>query len=199
MAAGRPAGWPAVQVRTDSRAVRDRRLDQPQGTPRAPSARAALPALADQLQLTLAPLLPGPTPGQSREPMPATRALALDTRFVRNLDDLGPCNPALGLVPLPAPPMLRPCLGLGHPLGRARVPGARLAYVLDAQKAGPVGVLTFAAVPLRPDPRDQHIGLGRPRPRPAHPLRGVQRPLPLPAGRVGSQLERYRRQGTLFK
>ena len=129
----------------------------PKGVPCAASARAALPALADQLQLTLPPSLPGPEPGQSREPSSAARALVGDTRFAGSLDELGPVT----LRRARSRSQRRHCsdlLAAAHPLGRGRAPGARLAYLLEARQAGPVGVLTFVAAPLRLGPRDRHIG-----------------------------------------
>ena len=48
-------------------------------------------------------------------------------------------------------------LEAGHPLGRARAPGCRLMYLLEAA-AGPLGVLSFVSAPLRLGPRDAHLG-----------------------------------------
>ena len=129
----------------------------PKGAPCLASARAALPALAGQLQLSLPPPLPGPSPGQRREPSPAVRAVALGTRFAGSLRQLG----EVALRPARSRSQRRRCsdlLAVAHPLGRARAPGARLAYLLEAERAGPLGVLSFVAAPLRLGPRDRRIG-----------------------------------------
>ena len=120
----------------------------------AASARKALPQLAAQLGLALPPAQPGPPRGGCGRGAGEVR-LGL-TEFGGSLEELGEVR--LGVAETAAARKL--CAGLleaGHPLGRARAPGCRLMYLLEAA-AGPLGVLSFVSAPLRLGPRDAHLG-----------------------------------------
>ena len=150
----------------------------------AASARKALPQLAAQLGLALPPAQPGPPRGGCGRGAGEVR-LGL-TEFGGSLEELGEVR--LGVAETAAARKL--CAGLleaGHPLGRARAPGCRLMYLLEAA-AGPLGVLSFVSAPLRLGPRDAHLGWGRPHARVAHPAGGLQRPVSAAAGGAGAEL-----------
>ena len=126
----------------------------PRGELCAASARKALPRLAAELGLELPPAQPGPprSGGRWRQ---GVSALA-GTAFRGELEELGEIR--LRVAASGAERQL--CAGLleaAHPLGRARAPGCRLTYLLEAG-LGPVGVLSFVAAPLRLGPRDRELG-----------------------------------------
>ncbi len=119
----------------------------------AASARKALPRLAEQLGLALPPARPGPPRGCG--PSGDVSELAR-TAFSGSLAELG----GVRLVLSDTAPVRKLCgqlLEAAHPRGRGRAPGCRLTYLL-ASAAGPVGVLSFVAAPLRLGPRDAHLG-----------------------------------------
>ena len=126
----------------------------PRGELCAASARKALPQLASQLCLALPPAQPGPPRGcWGQRAGAARRAL---TEFGGSLEELG----EVGLRVAETETERKLCAGLlaaGHPRGRARAPGCRLTYLLEAA-AGPLGVLSFVSAPLRLGPRDAHLG-----------------------------------------
>ena len=125
----------------------------PRGELCAASARKALPRLASQLCLALPPAQPGPPRGRWGQRAGAARAL---TEFGGSLEELG----EVGLRVAETETERKLCAGLlaaGHPRGRARAPGCRLTYLLESA-AGPLGVLSFVAAPLRLGPRDERLG-----------------------------------------
>ena len=126
----------------------------PRGELCAASARKALPQLASQLCLALPPAQPGPPRGcWGQRAGAARRAL---TEFGGSLEELG----EVGLRVAETETERKLCAGLlaaGHPRGRARAPGCRLTYLLESA-AGPLGVLSFVAAPLRLGPRDERLG-----------------------------------------
>ena len=126
----------------------------PRGELCAASARKALPQLASQLCLALPPAQPGPPRGcWGQRAGAARRAL---TEFGGSLEELG----EVGVRVAETETERKLCAGLlaaGHPRGRARAPGCRLTYLLEAA-AGPLGVLSFVAAPLRLGPRDERLG-----------------------------------------
>ena len=125
-----------------------------QGKLCAASARKALPRLADELQLALP--LPQPGPPSCRPRAGADKPPLELTEFAGSLQELGEVR--LTLAETAAQRRLCACLlEQAHPLGRARAPGCRLTYLLEAG-LGPVGVLTFVAAPLRLGPRDALLG-----------------------------------------
>ena len=127
----------------------------PKGELCSASARAALPRLAAGLGLPLPTALDGPSPIRDRSAAPPE--LPPGVGFSGSLRDLRPVS----LVLARSRSQRRRCndlLAAAHPLGRSRAPGARLTYLLVADRAGPLGVLTFVAAPLRSKPRDDHIG-----------------------------------------
>ena len=126
----------------------------PRGALCAASARKALPHLAGQLRLSLPPAQAGP-PRRGCGPRVDGLRLGL-TEFCGSLEELGEVR----LVVADTASARKRCARLlesAHPLGRARAPGCRLTYLL-ASAAGPVGVLSFVAAPLRLGPRDTHLG-----------------------------------------
>ena len=126
----------------------------PRGELCAASARKALPQLAAKLQLELPPAREGPLRCRPRQ-REGEAPLAL-TEFAGSLEELGAVR--LRLAETPAERRLgASLLEAAHPLGRGRAPGYRLTYLLESA-AGPLGVLSFVAAPLRLGPRDQRLG-----------------------------------------
>ena len=120
----------------------------------AASARKALPRLAAELGSELPAAQPGPPRCELRRR--AGELPQAGAAFCGQLEELGEVR--LRVAESVAERQL--CRGLleaAHPLGRARAPGCRLTYLLEAE-LGPLGVLSFVAAPMRLGPRDKHLG-----------------------------------------
>lgn len=118
----------------------------------AASARRALPRLALRLGRDLPPAQAQP-PGRRQAEPDSGPAVEFEGR----LQDLG----ALRMRPVGTPEqrrLWRSMLVTHHPLGDTRAPGKRLAYLIDTQRLGVVGGLSFVAAPMRLGPRDEAIG-----------------------------------------
>ena len=151
----------------------------PRKKPCVSSASKALPQLAAQLGLALP--APRPRPGRGCR----RREVAVpQTRFAGRLEELGAVRLRLAKERGQRrtwQAMLAAC----HPQGRAAAPGCRLTYLLESERAGLLGGLSFVAAPMRLGARDKAIGWS-PRARGAHLAEVVSndRFLLLPAVRV---------------
>ena len=118
------------------------------------SASKALPELATQLGLALPP--PRPRPGRGCQ----RRAVAVpQTCFAGTLEELGAVRLRLA-EELGERRTWQAMLAASHPQGRAAAPGCRLTYLLESERAGLLGGLSFVAAPMRLGPRDAAIGWG---------------------------------------
>ena len=114
------------------------------------SAAKALPALARQVGARL-------PPPQRRRCRPRPPGPAPNPQFRGALADLG----AVWLEAATTPPqrqLWRALLAAHHPQGPAQAPGWRRTYLVQSEKLGVLGGLSFVAAPMRLGPRDAAIG-----------------------------------------